>query len=346
MSRPKGVHLVGSVPLNSTEEVFRTLSERLGDRLTRMPDGETGPRALWISYQLGRLSQLGVFDFDPSENEGEPPSLLLKAGVSPSDVDFGELGYAEVAKESFAQFDRLQQEGVIPEGVVFEVAIPTPMANSVIWLGGDPRFPELDVRYTEAYKREVETILEALPHDRISVQWDVCVEVWIYEGWFPSPYEDFRKACVEHVAAVGNWIDDDVDMGFHLCYGDWQHKHLQQPDDIANVVELTNGFLAGVERPVQFLHLPVPIDRDDDAYFKPLNDLRLAEETELYMGVIHYRDGAEGANRRIATAEKFVTNFGVATECGMGRRPADRGGARDTLSELLDIHVAVSEPVR
>jgi hypothetical protein len=38
---PLGVHLVGSVPLASAEDVFRTLGGALGDRLRRLPDGET-----------------------------------------------------------------------------------------------------------------------------------------------------------------------------------------------------------------------------------------------------------------------------------------------------------------
>ena len=45
---PVGVHLVGSVPLDSAEEVFRRASAALGDRLRRIPDGETGPRSDWI----------------------------------------------------------------------------------------------------------------------------------------------------------------------------------------------------------------------------------------------------------------------------------------------------------
>jgi hypothetical protein len=40
-----GVHLVGSVPLESAEVVFRTVGAEIGDRLRRIPDGETGPRS-------------------------------------------------------------------------------------------------------------------------------------------------------------------------------------------------------------------------------------------------------------------------------------------------------------
>src|SRR5262245_54669475 len=52
---PFGAHLVGSVPLASAEEVFRTLGRDLGDRVRRLPDGETGPRA-----ELDRLAVPGA----------------------------------------------------------------------------------------------------------------------------------------------------------------------------------------------------------------------------------------------------------------------------------------------
>lgn len=51
-----GAQLVGSVPLANAETVFRTLSAGLGDRLRRLPDGETGPRADWIVWQYPVLS--------------------------------------------------------------------------------------------------------------------------------------------------------------------------------------------------------------------------------------------------------------------------------------------------
>src|SRR2546429_7802489 len=47
-----GAHLVGSVPLASAEAVFQAVAAEIGDRLRRMPDGETGPRADWIVWQL------------------------------------------------------------------------------------------------------------------------------------------------------------------------------------------------------------------------------------------------------------------------------------------------------
>ena len=48
---PDKVHLVGSIALDSAEEVFRTAGQLLGRRLRRVPDGEPGGRRLWISWQ-------------------------------------------------------------------------------------------------------------------------------------------------------------------------------------------------------------------------------------------------------------------------------------------------------
>ena len=46
------VHLVGSVALDTPDEVFATAGELLGPHLKRVPDGEPGGRRLWISWQV------------------------------------------------------------------------------------------------------------------------------------------------------------------------------------------------------------------------------------------------------------------------------------------------------
>jgi hypothetical protein len=92
-----------------------------------------------------------------------------------------------------------------------------------------------------------------------------------------------------------------------------------------------------IERPVQLIHMPVPRNRTDDAYFAPLQRLALRPETELCLGLVHYTDGVEGSRKRLATARKFAPDFSIATECGFGRR--DPG----TIPELLRIHAEVAE---
>ena len=61
--------------------------------------------------------------------------------------------------------------------------------------------------------------------------------------------------------------------------------------------------------------------------------------TDLYLGLIHPADGADGARRRIDAAREHVDGFGVATECGWGR-----GGAA-AVDGLLELHRELSAPL-
>jgi hypothetical protein len=83
--------------------------------------------------------------------------------------------------------------------------------------------------------------------------------------------------------------------------------------------------------------MPVPINRHDDAYFAPLRELRLQPATGLYLGLIHFTDGVEGSRRRLAAARNVIADFGIATECGFGRR------APETLAQLLKIHAELAD---
>ncbi|PPL15723.1 hypothetical protein GY24_13895, partial [Microterricola pindariensis] len=114
-------------------------------------------------------------------------------------------------------------------------------------------------------------------------------------------------------------------------------KHFVEPADAGNLVAMANVLAAAVTRPINWLHLPVPIERDDAAYFAPLTGLALHPETKLFLGLVHHEDGVEGAQRRIATAQPALaaagfSEFGIGTECGFGRGPADR------TAPLLQLH--------
>jgi hypothetical protein len=145
--------------------------------------------------------------------------------------------------------------------------------------------------------------------------------------------ETFSNILVE----LGNRVPCDIDLLYHLCYGDSGHKHVVEPSDMSDMVEFANRLSQQIKRPIQLIHMPVPRNRADDAYFAPLQRLRLRPETELCLGVVHYTDGVGGTKRRIDTASRHVSRFSIATECGFGRR--DPG----TVPELLRIHAAVAD---
>ena len=137
--------------------------------------------------------------------------------------------------------------------------------------------------------------------------------------WF-SPA---KQGIVDRLVRLGDLVPAEVELGYHLCYGSYGGRHFIEPESMAAQVELTNAVLAGLKRQIDFIHMPVPIERDDDAYFVPLNDLKRPAGLDVYLGLIHERDGLVGTMRRHETARRHCSDFGVSTECGFGRMSAD-----------------------
>lgn len=138
----RSVLLVGSVPLSSAEEVFEAICSELGEFIKRIPDGETGPRSLWIVCQSETMkSAQGLEVGGERQLQGgiRNPRYKIKEGLKPEDVKFGRLGYADNALESYKIFKRLQALGKIPSGYDFRSAYPR-RSRSYTPSSSPPRF--------------------------------------------------------------------------------------------------------------------------------------------------------------------------------------------------------------
>ena len=344
---PRGAVLVGSVNLPDAETVFRTASAALGDRLLRMPDGETGERLGWISWQAPAFQRVPQL-VEVHDNEDRDGRFRLMPGARTEEIVFGPLGYAAVALESYGVFSSLKHQGHIPEHVKFQVSIPTPLALIHFFIVQEDR-DAVEPAFEARMAAEIDEICQQVAHEELAIQWDVAMEVAILEGGFgsygltdglASESEEKRwREVTDRLVRIGVYIPGDVELGYHLCYGDAGHQHFKEPVDMGLMVRLANDVLSSVSRPVTWIHMPVPRDRTDRDYFAPLADMNLPDDTELYLGLVHLTDGVDGTLRRIETAQSVVPDFAVATECGFGRRPAE------TMHELLEIHAAVSAPI-
>lgn len=345
----RDVLIVGSVPLADAEQVFRAVAGTLGQHVRRIPDGETGARINWIE------SQSPVFDRHPdfelaqqdagkdadwrNRQAGETwkikPWHVLKPGVDVRTLTFGPLGYAAAAVESYRVFSRLKRDGVIPAGCRFQVSLPTPY-NVIDQRITPQQRLAVEAPYERRMLQEVDEMAAAIPATELAIQWDTAHEIQNLDGGRPHWFDDAEHGIIERLVRLGDHIPRGIELGYHLCYGDFAHKHFIEPKDMALMVRVANALAAGVQRPIDWIHMPVPIKRSDDAYFAPLADLNLGAETRLYLGLIHFTDGVEGSRRRLAAARKVVEDFGIATECGFGRRdPA-------TIPQLLRIHAEVA----
>jgi methionine synthase II (cobalamin-independent) len=338
---PDKVHLVGSIALDSVEEVFRTVGAVLGRRLRRVPDGEPGGRRLWISWQYPFLRAQPFLKPDPNlPNPRGMQPLMLTENVDPAEIHFGELGYAREARISYQDFLAARQVGQLPAGVRFQVSLPTPLA--VINPFCSPKDAgRIEGPYESAMLREVANICRAIPHGDLCIQWDICIEMLLWDGRWDAMRNPFganlRTEVMARIERLGAAVPEDVELGFHLCYGDYDAKHFIEPLDTTKMVEVANAMAETVNRPIAYIHMPVPLYRTDDAYFQPLARLRLAPGTELYLGLVH-ADGVEATNQRIAAASKYVADFGIATECGIARCRTP-----EVVRSLLEIYAGASE---
>ena len=331
-----GAHLVGSVPRDTAGEVMEACAEHLGTHLAAIPDGETGDRLDWTTFQavhvfhpnpgLETVSQPASFADDPDgwrPGDLEEDAWLFRVRDDVGLPQFDRLGYVEAAVESYEIFRELRSAGRIPAGVRFQVSLPAPQ-SAVSWWFHDPDDADrVNTAYTLAMAEEVRRLCEAIPHGDLTIQWDACWETVVFNELFDwAPAGDPMRRIALQTPVISMGIPDGVVVGYHFCYGSMHDEHFVEPADLAQCVALANFVVNNSGRRIDFVHMPVPIDRDDDAYFAPLRGLRIGG-CHVYLGLVHHEDGGAGAKRRMAAARHHLRHFGVAAECGMGRMHPD-----------------------
>src|ERR1700674_2281611 len=171
--------LSGIIPLASPAAVFEAVAAALGALVRRIPDGETGERSHGISWLGAPLRQAkGVVALgERTMPDGtRRPVLAAKPGASTADVQFGPVGYAQAALQSYAEFIRLRREGIIPADIRFQVSLPTPIAVAFGF------FAPTSVRTVwPAFERrmllELDQIVQGIPHADLAIQWEIETEI-------------------------------------------------------------------------------------------------------------------------------------------------------------------------
>ncbi len=350
---PETVHFNGSVNLPDAETVMREISSRIPAGVRRLPDGEPGERGYWILFQIEKframaeLEPAGLREVPGSDEEHAPalPQLRLAEGVSPEDVEWPDLGYAEAYLESYETFRSLRADGTISAGARFQLQYPTPLAPLAGTIA-DEDLERLAPSYETALFADLERALNALPADEVAVQWDVAVEFALLEGGFgfaATPLDRLTPGLVRCVDRVPG----RVPVGMHLCYGDYGHQHFSQPESLQMQVRVVNAVCSAARRPVSWFSFTVPQDRRDAAYFAPLAGLQTGPETELSFGLVPYHpaDQPEGTtaeqvrliDESLAASAAGSRGWAISTECGLGRVE------RADVPRLLDLHREILE---
>ena len=345
--------LVGSIPLDTPEEVFETFGAPLGRHLFAMPDGEVGPRRHWISrvhYQvLAGHPELEVVRHPAPDENGVERQFPRQAGDSwvfkvrdgVRAVRFGDpgwrLGYRADAINSYFVFRVMKEKGVLPSHLRFQVSMPT--VNSAL----PPRvFADVDdldrIRpgYEEALRAEIATIVDKIPASELAIQWDCATELQDAYGGIPGfPLEGGIDRSLAQIGNLASAIPANVALGYHFCFGTLGGWPRFLPDDLGQAVKLANAVVAASGRRVDWIHLPV-LDRSDDAFLAPLAALE-PHGARIYLGVIH---NMERFDERITIARRYLPDFGFGAYCGFGRL------APSELPGILSDHLRAAEAAR
>ena len=107
------------------------------------------------------------------------------------------------------------------------------------------------------------------------------------------------------------------------------------------LVRMANFAVASSGLPADWLHLAGPryLRSEDRTFFRPLVDLEPGD-ARVYLGIVLPIDGTAGLRRRVATASRYIGDFGVAMYCGFGLQPGADG------TETMREHARVVRDVR
>jgi hypothetical protein len=341
--------LVGSLPADSAESALRSAASFFGDLVFALPDGETGPRAGWVSYERERLVRPNEGIVTLSETESptglprhayETPVFGIRPGTER--LHWDSWPRIDDAIASYAMFCALRTAGVIPEGVRFQVCLPFPVsALNAFKADFAHDYTIAASGFEDLVGREIPRLCAAIPPADLAIQWDLAYETQDLErvlAWTPEgAWERFAGP----VTRLTRLIPSEVLVGYHLCYGTFPEWPMYEARDMELLVRMANFAVANSGRTVDWLHLAGPryLRSEDRSFFRPLVDLE-PKEARVFLGVVLPIDGVAGLRRRVDTASRYISDFGVAMYCGFGRQPGKDG------TETMREHAQVVRKVR
>lgn len=335
--------LVGSIPFDTAEEVFRAFGRAIGEWLPYMPDGEIGERRYWIdgiAYrvfnghpQLQTVQRPGPDAYGPDtwRPQGDHDQFKFKVLPGVDAVSFGDpgwrLGYAREAINSYFVFRQMKKDNVIPAHVRFQVCMPLTYSAMGLFIPDPDDQARVATGLTQAFKSELENIAAHIPAEELAIQWDLAVENRRVETKVEAGDLDAARNeaafVAEPISEACSGLSPDVHVGLHSCYGTINGWPGRQPANIMGTVLLLNALASVGGRPIDFIHFPT-IASADEAFFRPLEELDVGD-ARIYVGAIHHMHGTDGLKAQLETVKKFLPDFGLAAPCGFGRVPERPG---------------------
>lgn len=321
------VHLVGTIPAETTEEALRLVHHTIGDRLSnQLPDGETGDRGNWVGRLVEALREHPDLELDRDGDWSDyesTPAYRVKPGHRFTEVD---LDYYRHFESSWPEF-QAAREALGRPGLAFQVGIPGPIDVSFAVFGFKPLS---GLRHAGAFEdatvAEIERIHQ-VAGGQVVYQLEIPIEVEVATRIPGVLHRVGIPWLARRILRLIARSPEATRWGFHLCVGDMNNEAFSNLRDTTPVVRLVNALMSGFppSRRLEFVHLPLAHGSIpptlDQTFYSPLRGLAVPPEVRLAAGMVHELQGVEDQQRILGLVEGLVgRTVDVAASCGLGRR--------------------------
>ncbi|RDI64764.1 hypothetical protein [Nocardia pseudobrasiliensis] len=325
----RAVHFVGSFPATDTEDAMRAMLSGAGARLCTLATGEVRRYETYLQVIIADLVAQGILEVR-SQGSWETSSERTLYRVAPGAELTGDamnLGYLDEAREALPIYRRLRAEQDRPD-LLLQIGMPTDFTLAFIALGarGVRRYRRA---FADAMTRDIAAIRE-LAGDDVVFQLEATAEM-VALSKVPSLQRavEFAFGLGRGMAAVAAASPLGTRFGVHLCVGSMNNKARAILPNAKPLVTLANSVVRHwpADRPLEFVHGPLAAGdippSPDPHFYTPLRDLALGPDTAFYAGIVHEDPTEEEQIHLLHLAEQGLGRRadGVASACGLGRRP-------------------------
>ncbi|MEU1981173.1 hypothetical protein [Nocardia sp. NPDC019395] len=347
MSR-RAVHFVGSFPAESTEAAMTAMLDAAGPRMRTVPTGETRRYEFYIRPILEDLVAQGALEVvRPREWQTSRDRTRHRVPRGRSlTADTIDLGYLKETEEALPVFTELCRTRRL-SGRALQIGMPTGFTLAFIALGtaGVLRYRGA---FTGATVRDIAAIHELAGTD-VVIQLEATAELVLTAGAQPAHRAvDRALGLARGIAATAAAAPAGTRFGVHLCLGSLRNKARGTLRDTRPLVDLANAIVRQWPpgRPLEFVHAPLaagdvppPVQPE---FYAPLSSLALGVGTAFYAGLVHDVPTEQEQLHVLSLVEHALGRplDGVASACGLGRRPRAVADALMARAERL----AAGEP--
>ncbi len=324
----RSVHLVGTIPAESTRAALDLVDEVLGDTLGPVvPDGETGDRLDWVNRLVQHLRvhpDLELAREGDFSSYEDTPAFKVRKGHHFTTV---ELDYLDEFRASWPVFQEFRSRRDGP--VSLQVGIPGHIDLSFISFGFNLPAGLRNLKPFRSASIEAIEAIHAVAGDGVVYQLEVPIELILLTR-LPAPIRPLATRFLAREALkVVTGAPEGARFGIHLCYGDLNHESMGAPRSAATLAKFTKALVdrwpAG--RSLEFVHAPFALGKEpppvERSFYEPLAGLALPDGVRFIAGFVHEgRTLAELIGIRDTIEEILGGKVDVAASCGLGRRDA------------------------